>query len=252
MKLIRYLFVLLLSGIFIQFAQAAELRIFASVAIRSAFDELVPQFEKATGQVLVIEWGTGAAIKKMIDAGEAFDVAIAIPSVSDSLVKSGALLPQPRPVVGVTTASLAYREGTPRPEVSSPEALREVLLHATGISLSDPSLGGASSNYFMAVIKELGISDSLESKLRFTKPGEGAVPVGAGTTQYGVALSSEIAGVAGVSGVPIFPSDQRSTTILVASIGTKTDRKDAARAFVEFLTSPQSLTVLKARGFPAR
>ena len=229
-------------------AAAADLRVLSSVAVKSAFDALIPRFEKASGHTIAIEYGTAAGIRKKIDAGEAFDVSVGLASATADLVKAGIVLPEPHPVVGVAVASLAYRTGAPKPEIATPEALKAVLLAASSISLSDPALGGASSNYFIAVTKQLGIADEIAPKLRPGKPGDGAVPVASGAAQYGAALTSEIAGVAGVSGVPIFPADPRSTTTLVATICAKSVHKDAARDFIDFLLTPDSVAVRKANG----
>jgi len=55
-------------------AQAAELKVYASTAVKAALEELGPQFEKATGDKLVFTFGLTAAVKKQIDEGAAFDV----------------------------------------------------------------------------------------------------------------------------------------------------------------------------------
>jgi molybdate transport system substrate-binding protein len=229
-------------------AAADELSVVASVAIKPAFDQLVPQFERASGHTIAVRYGAGVAVRKQIDAGEAFDVAIISPAAAADLTKTAVLLPEPQPVVGVTVAALAYKDGTPKPDIATEAAFKATVLAASGISLSDPSLGGASSNYFMAVIKRLGIDAAVQGKLVFTKPGYGAAPVAAGGAQYGAALTSEIAGVPGVSGVPIFPQDPAGATTLVAAVASKSAHADAARAFLAFLTTPAAAAVRKAKG----
>ena len=66
-------------------AQAAELKVYSSTAVKAVLEELGPQFEKATGDKLVFTFGLSSAVKKQIDEGAAFDVAILTPALIDGL-----------------------------------------------------------------------------------------------------------------------------------------------------------------------
>ena len=232
-------------------AKAAELRVLASVAMKSALDTLIPGYEKASGNTIVVAYGAGAGQIKQITGGAVFDVTIVPASAIDGLVQQGVLQPAPRAVVGVTVASLAYRDGTPKPEITTPEALKAVLISARSISLSDPALGGASSNYFMKVVEKLGVGAAIKDKLILTKPGEGAAPVGSGAAEFAAALSSEIAAVPGVSGVAIFPADISGTTTLAIALSSKAAQPEAGRGFVDFLQTPAAVAVRRAKGLMA-
>ena len=232
----------------IHYARAAELKLLSAAAMKSAFVELLPQFEQATGHRVIVEYGTTAGFRPRIEGNEPFDVAVIVQTATEELVRSGRLLQDPRPVIGITVASLVYKSGTPKPDIATPEAFKTTLLGAAKISLSDPSLGGTSSIYFINVVKRLGLDNAINEKFIITKSGAGATPVVEGSAQYGVALTSEIAGVAGISGVPIFPSDPASTTTLAASISSVSIQPEAARAFIAFLVSPEAIAVRRAKG----
>ena len=73
-------------------AQAADIKVFCTNGIRAVVEELLPQFEKTTGNKVVISFEPSTQIKKRIDAGETFDVAFMGRS------SGGILAPRPEPV----------------------------------------------------------------------------------------------------------------------------------------------------------
>lgn len=229
-------------------AAAAEVRVYASVAVKTALDDLAQRYEKASGNTVVLLYGSGAQMAKRIEAGEAFDVSVNLVEATDALIKTGMLLAAPRPIVGVTVATLAYRTGTPRPEITTPDAFKATIAAASSISVSDPAQGGASAVFFMGQLRKFGLEDAVKDRLKLQKPGEGAAPVGTGATQYGAALSSEVAGVKGASGVPIFPQEQGAAVTLAAAVSSKAAQPDAARALIAFLLTPEAMAVRKAGG----
>src|SRR6266704_5422027 len=68
---------------------AAEIKVLASNGVKEALNELAPAFERATGHKLVVGFGLAAALKRQIEAGEAFDLAILPAAAIDDLIKQG-------------------------------------------------------------------------------------------------------------------------------------------------------------------
>jgi molybdate transport system substrate-binding protein len=126
--------------------------------------------------------------------------------------------------------------------------MKAVILKANKISLSDPADGGASSVYFVSVIRRIGLYDDFQRKAIRTKAGEGIFPVSDGTAEIGVAQASEIALAPGVEGVPIFPSDPKSKSSYVAGVSSKSKEIDASRAFIKFMLSPAAVEIRKSKG----
>ena len=102
------------------------------------------------------------------------DVVLAGVAAVDTFVKNGALSAESEAPVGTAVASVAFKRGTPRPEIATPEALKTFLLGAKSISFSDPAAGGASSVYFAGVMQRLGIADCFllrfELRSKFFQP----------------------------------------------------------------------------------
>jgi molybdate transport system substrate-binding protein len=111
-------------------AQAAELKIYASTAVKAVLEELGPQFEKATGDKLVVTFGLSAAVKKQIDEGAAFDVAILTLTLTNGLARAGEIDPASRIAIARVGSGVSVPAGSSKPDVSTAEALKRTLLQA--------------------------------------------------------------------------------------------------------------------------
>lgn len=237
-----------LAALFALPAAAAELQVLAPVAMKTALLDVLPTLEQASGDTVHTSFQTSPAIRRSIDAGARFDVAITTANAADDLAAVGIILSTPRPTIAAAAAMLAYRTGAPAPDGATPEALQATLLAAPSLSMSDPALGGASSNYVIAIARTRGFADALTPKTVLTQPGQGAFPVRDGTTPLGIALTSEIAGLPGISSTPILPGDPARTITFAATISAHAAEPAAARRLVNGLTTPATAAFLRERG----
>ena len=122
---------------------AAEVKVFTSVALKSALDALAPAFEKKTGHKLVIDYALAAEQKKRVLDGERADVIIVTRAMMEDLVKQKKVTEGLVNVVG-TPVSVAARTGAPKPDISTVEAFKQALLAAKSLAYSDPAKGGLS------------------------------------------------------------------------------------------------------------
>jgi molybdate transport system substrate-binding protein len=229
-------------------AQAAEVVVLSTVAYKGALDRIVPLFEKASGDHVTVHYGSAAAVATRLKGGEACDAAITTTGAIEALTKEGVMRAQPRTMAGVSSVALAYRKGEKAPDVSTPEKLKATLLAAKSISSSDPAAGGASAVYFLEVADRMGIGAQVRAKEILTKPGDGAAPVLRGEAQYGVAMSSEVAPLAGLERVALAPNDPKGALHLSAAVSAKAGAEKAAAAFVTFLATPAALEIRKGQG----
>src|SRR5262245_29822576 len=58
---------------------AGEVKVISTIAAKSTLEELKPMFERSTPHRISITFGTAVPLKRRIEAGEAFDVAILTP-----------------------------------------------------------------------------------------------------------------------------------------------------------------------------
>src|SRR5258708_7933464 len=147
---------LLLQGI----AEAAEIRLFASGALKEAYLELIPAFEKASGHKVRLEWSSTTEIRKRVSAGEVHDLVILGDSGTEALVRDGKLVGTTRIVFAKSEIWIAVRAGAPRPDVGSASALKQALLTARSVRYSQ----GASGTYLVGMFQKLGVYDQVKAK----------------------------------------------------------------------------------------
>ena len=119
-------------------AQAAEIRMLASNAVKTSLEVLVPEFEKAAEHKLVITFGAASELKTEIDKGAAFDVAILTPAAIDALTKDGKAGAAGRADIARAPFGLAVRKGASKPDIGTVEGFKQALLKANSIAYVEP------------------------------------------------------------------------------------------------------------------
>jgi molybdate transport system substrate-binding protein len=125
-------------------AEAAELKVLSVLGMRPVMEDLGPTFERASGHKLAIAFATAGAAVQRVQGGESFDVVIILQPGIDGLVKDGKATAGTVTVVARSGIGVAVRKGAPKPDISSPEALKRTLLAAKSITYTNAALGGTS------------------------------------------------------------------------------------------------------------
>src|SRR5665213_3393101 len=128
-------------------ASAAEIKVFSTVGVKSVLEVLVPKFEKATGHKLTITWSTAALLAKRMQAGEQADTLILIKGNLGTLQKEGKIMPGTDVIFSKSIFAVGVKAGAPKPDISTPDALKQALLASKAVSYTDPASGGASGVY---------------------------------------------------------------------------------------------------------
>jgi molybdate transport system substrate-binding protein len=227
---------------------AAEVKVFTSVALKSALDELSPAFEKKTGHKLSIDYNLAAEQKKRILFGERADVIILTRAMMEDLVKQKKIAEPLVNVVG-TPVAVAARAGAPKPDIARVDAFKQALLAAKSIVYADPALGGLSGVVAARAIDQLGITEQMKPKTILVPGAQASDLVAKGEAELGIAQASEIVPFAGVQLVGPLPGELAVMTLFTGGIGAESASADAGKALVEFLTGPEALASFKAKGF---
>jgi molybdate transport system substrate-binding protein len=224
--------------------QAAELKVVASTAVKSVFEELGPQFEKASENKLVTSFGPAAVLKTQIDQGAAFDVAVLTAPLTDGLANAGKIDAATRATIARAGLGVAVHAGTAKPNVSTVDALKRTLLNAKSIGFNGQ---GASRAGIEAMFSKLGIADELKTKIKLLDE-SAPIAVAKGEVEVGLGPVSEILPIAGAELAGPFPSDVQSYLVFAAGISAASKNVDAAKALIKFLAAPGAAAVLKAKG----
>lgn len=232
---------LLLQGI----AEAAEIKLFASGALKEAYFELIPAFEKASGHKVRLEWSSTTEIRKRVSAGEIHDLVILGDSGTEVLIRDGKLVGTTRKVFAKSGIWIAVRAGAPRPDVSSADALKKALHAAKSIGYSE----GASGTYLVGMFQKFGVYDQVKAKASIAganiRVGDKVV---SGEAEIGFHQLSELLPVKGIDIVGPLPADLQYLTVFTGAIHGAATGKDAASALIIFLTAPAAQEVLKKHG----
>jgi molybdate transport system substrate-binding protein len=224
-------------------AQAAEVKVLASTAVKTVLEELVPQFEKATGNKVALTFAPAAVLKKQIDQGAAFDVAILTRPLTDGLAGEGKI-DTARTTIAHAGIGVAIYKGARKPDISTTEAFKRALLSAKSVGFT---AAGASGVYLKTLFEKLGIADELKPKLKLLQGGAGEAAAN-GEVEIGMTQISEILPYANAELVGPLPSDIQSYTYFTAGVSVASKEAGTAKAFIKFLAAPAALTVIKAKG----
>jgi len=227
-------------------AHAEQVRVVASVAVKAIVEELAPAFERSTKHTVTPVFGIAADIRKSIDAGDPFDVAILTPALLDDLIAKGIVDANSRSIVGRTGLGFMVKAGAPKPDVSSVDAFTRTVRAARAITYVPT---GASGVAFVATLESLGVADAVKAK---AKPAASGAEVNAnilsGAADLAVLPVSEILPVRGAELGGVFPASIQTYVVMAAGINARSPRAAAAREFVTFLMAPANAPAIKARG----
>jgi molybdate transport system substrate-binding protein len=229
-------------------AGAAEIQVLSAGGVRPPLDELLAQFERASGHKVAVKYVGGPTVKREIDAGAAFDVAISNAAVIDELIKAGKLAAATRADVARAGVGVAVRAGAPKPDIASVEAFKRALLGAKSVAYSRDGTAGA---HFRGVLERLGISKELEPKLKATVAadpvGGTLVLVAKGEAELGIAAIAAIF-VPGVELAGPLPSELQTYIQFAAGVGANAREPKAGAALIKFVTAPAAAAAYKAKG----
>lgn len=226
-------------------ADGAELKIFGSRVTKMIIEDVGPQFEQATGHKLVVLTDVAAVMKRRIESGEAFDLAVLVNFQTDGLVKAGKLLPDTRVDLMKTGIGVAVQRGAAKPDISTVDSFTRTLLAAKSITYLKE---GASTIYLDKLFARMGIADALREKT--VKPPTESVSemVADGKVELGIIVIPNILSVPGAQLVGPLPEEIQSYIVFAAAVSANSPNQQAARDLLAFLRSPAAIAAMKAKG----
>jgi len=228
---------------------AAELQVIAGGGIAAPLKEIAAQFEKTSGHKLVIRYGTTPELIKMATSGP-FDLAVVPVDVMRNDAARATLAAGATPEVARVGIGLAVRTGAPKPDISTPEALKQTLLNAKSIA----SIPESATGYLLAGIYErLGIAEAMKARIK-PQPGPAAIAqsVASGDTELGVFLTNVLT-APGIDLVGPFPPQVQREVVYETAVSAGTKETAAAKAFIAYLRGPEAAATIKSKGMtPSR
>ena len=228
-----------------------EISLLVPNPFRRSLNTLIEGFESQTGDKLNVTYGGGLGTRRQVSRGEIFDVSILLPPYPEALA-SGNIDPESATTLASLTLALGVKKGASKPDISTPEALRQTLLAAETIALVDPSIGSDGSATREA-LQKLGVTDLIDSKItlgRFARVTGDLVVTG--EADLCIFYLNEM-GNPGLDVVGLLPKEFATPVKVVAFISTRVRDARAARALIDYLSSPDAQVLYEKDGLePAR
>jgi molybdate transport system substrate-binding protein len=220
----------------------ATIKVMASAAFREAYLELVPQFERATGNRVTTLWVPSVQMMSRLKGGETVDLVVLSAASLDELIEAGIV--GDRVDLAKSGIGVAVRAGAPKPDISSGEALKRAVLAATSIVYST----GPSGIYLAGLFQRMGIGEQLKPKVKQVQGEPAGAVVARGEAEIGFQQVSELLPVPGIDLVGPLPSDVQQITTFSAGLHVGAKEPDAAKALAKFLTAPAAAPVIRSKG----
>jgi molybdate transport system substrate-binding protein len=219
---------------------AAEIRVISANGMREVLAETKAKFEADTRHQLTITVVETGEIRKRVLAGENFDVIMVPRAASDEFEKAGKIVPGSAVQLIRVNFGLAVPNDGLKPDVSTPEALKNTLLRAKTVLITDPATGGISGVHLMEVLGKLGIADEMRAKLVPNRGGGlHAERVVKGEADLAVQAEHEIRCVKGAAFLP-YPAQFQRSIVFMGGIGSAASDAATAKAYLAFITGPEA------------
>lgn len=222
-----------------------DIKVLSTHAVEEVLRELGPSFERASGARLAIDYDPANALKRKIEDGIAFDVAIVTRPVIDALGQRGKIVRESCTDIGRSGLGVAVRKGATIPDIASVNTFKNALLAARSIVRSRE---GTSGLYFESLLPRLGIAEAMRGKIMLGGSGRIAELVARGEADMAVQQIPELLPVKGVAFAGPLPDELQLYTVFSAGVGAACKAKDMATAFINALAAPAASALFKAKG----
>ena len=214
--------------------------------LKEAVDKLIPGFENKTGYKVKMTVGTGLGTKQQVARGEAFDVPVILPPYAEALA-SGNVVASSATTLASLIIAAGVRKGAPKPDISTSDAVKRLLLDAKSITYVDPAMGSAGLPV-VEMLKRAGLAEQLQPKIKIGATG-GLVQnlVAKGEAEICFLYLSDMRNP-GIDIVGPVPQQSASPTNVMGFVSTHARNPAAAKALLDYLSSPDAGTVYKAEG----
>jgi molybdate transport system substrate-binding protein len=223
---------------------AAELKVLAGGSMTGPLNELGPQFERASGHKLTFHFDSTPNLIKLATSAP-FDLGVVPVDVFKNAEAKARFASGPTLDIARVGYGVAVRAGAPKPDVSTPDALKKTLLDAQSVAFLPASAAGA---YVSGVFERLGIGEAMKAKIKpQTATGDIAKAVAKGDAELGVFLINVLM-APGVELAGPFPAELQNDLVFTSAVAADTKEAEAAKAFIAYLKTPAAVAVIKAKG----
>jgi molybdate transport system substrate-binding protein len=234
-------------------AWSAEITILSPGATEGVLTELIPQFEKATGHRVKIEYGPVGGLAARVRRGEPVDVVILSDSEAERLRTEAHTAEGTQTVLAKVGIGVFVSKGAAKPDIGTPDAFLSALSNAKAIAYADPRLGGSASILVDKLLRSLDAAGPGNERIKLSPPAKPLVDlVAAGGADFGFQPISQIFLDSRIEYVGPLPARYQLYTEYVASLVASSQHQVPFNELIAFLTSAAATATWKSKGFGPR
>ena len=222
-----------------------QLKVYCGNGMSASLNVLIPLFEKEHQCQLQMLFNPAQVVLRDMQAGQMADMAILGSTGIDQAITLGFLEGQTRQALTRNGIGVGILAGSPKPDLSSVEAFKQILTTASSICYTTD---GASGIYFAQLIEKLGLKELVQAKAKTRSGGLIAELVVSGEAQIAVQQVPEILAVKGIDYAGPLPAEIQNIATTTAALFKQTKMATLAQQFIHFLRSTEAKEVFKARG----
>lgn len=235
--------------------RADEIKVVTSATFKAAYLELVPEYERATRDVVVTEYGpsmgtTHNAIPMRLERGEEIDVVIMTAYRLDELIKEGKVRADGRMDLASSNIAMVVKAGAAKPDISTVDGLKKALHAAKSIACSDSDSGIYLTT---ELFQKIGIAEQIKSKIIKIEATPVGEAVASGKAEIGFQQISELLPIKGIDIVGPLPPGAQRVTFFAAGIPLTAKNPKAGKRLIQWLASPAAYAAIRKSGLePAK
>jgi molybdate transport system substrate-binding protein len=229
-----------------------EINLLAPGPIKEPLDKLLAAFQTKTGTHVKVTYAGGVPSRNQVASGKGLDVDLLFAPFPEVL-KTGNIDPKSETVVARERLALAVKKGSPKPDISTPAAVKKTLLNAKSITSVDPAQGSV-GGIAQAVLDKLGIADQVKPKFKWVRDG-GIVQDSVAKGDVEIALGPYLSDMRnpGLDVVGPLPPGASTPVDITGFLSNRLKDTKDAKALLAFLRSKEAApTWEEAKIFPVR
>lgn len=233
---------------------AQEFRVISGSGAASALDALIPEFERANGARVKVDYTSGGAVRDRVLKGEVFDFGLIPTEALTPLADAKKLNMASRLNFADARLALAVKKGAPKPNATTLELLQATLASAKSIAWPDPKSGASVGLLFGKMIDQWtpswGLAEEVAQKAMLTPTVTGVIDaLKTGKAELGVLLTTQIAADPGVELASLLPAELQLSNLYVAFVMADSTQPELAAKFRAHLATPAAADVVRSKGF---
>jgi molybdate transport system substrate-binding protein len=227
-------------------ASFAQLNVIMSGGFTAAFQEILPEFEKTTGITVNTARGQSQgngpnAIGAQLRRGVPADVVIMSREGLDQLIAEGRIVAGTDVDLARTPLGVAVRAGAPKPDISTVDAFKRLLLSAKSITFPDSTTG----IYMLTTLfPRLGIASEIAGKITHS----GVAAVAKGDAEIAIQPVSELLHVSGTDFVGTIPMEIQYVSVFSTAVVAGSKEPESAKRLIAFLASESAVKAIENSG----